>query len=147
MARVVVTGIQQTVRELQQLTPKLERSVLLDMSQIAYDSAQRSAGQHENTGSTGALFQSLYNRQIPKGREVGHDPQRAPHAVFVQFGTRPHEIRPKTKKALRWARGGEFFFAKVVHHPGYIGDPYMVSAADDAIRQFAAIVDKRIKEG
>ena len=60
----------------------------------------RGAGRHFKTG---ALFRSLYNRSIPHGREVGHDPQAAPHALFVNFGTRAHRIYPKSKKALRWA--------------------------------------------
>lgn len=46
----------------------------------------------------------------------------AEYAVFVEFGTRPHDIRPKDKMALHWdtgfAGGKVGHFAKVVHHPG-----------------------------
>ena len=129
--------------QLLQLPQKLEASVLRQMAQIAYDKAQQGAGRHFKTG---ALFRSLYNRSIPHGREVGHDPRAAPHALFVNFGTRPHRIAPKKKKALRWAGGGAFKFAKWVNHPGYIGDNYMIRAADDSIRQFRAIVDAATKE-
>jgi hypothetical protein len=33
-----------------------------------------------------------------------------------------------------------------VNHPGYRGDAYLARAADDAVRQFAAIVDRALKE-
>ena len=138
-----VAGTELVTNELIGLTPKIERTVLARMSQIAFDDAQRGAGAHSKKGD---LFASLYNRKIPKGREVGHDPQRAPHALFVNFGTRPHVILPKKKRALRWVVGNRFVFAKKVNHPGYRGDPYMIRAADEALRQFAAIVDTAFKD-
>lgn len=146
MLKIRVAGATEAVGSLQGLPPTLERTTLLRMSQVAYDAAQRGAGRHSRPGGSGALFQSLYNRSIPKGREVGHDPQRAPHALFVNLGTRPHEIRPKNKQALRWAGGGFFRFAKVVKHPGYRGDAYMIEAATLAVREFRAIVDQATKE-
>lgn len=136
-------GLSEATGTLQRLPAALERSTLLRMSQVAYDEAQRGAGRHNKTG---ALFQSLYNRAIPKGREVGHDTQRAPHAIFVLLGTRPHVIMPKTKKALRWAGGGRFFFAGKVNHPGYRGDSYLINAATIAVREFSTIVTAALKE-
>lgn len=146
MLSLRISGATEAVGTLRSLPPALERTTLLRMSQVAFDAAQRGAGRHSKPGGSGALFQSLYNRSIPKGREVGHDPQRAPHALFVNLGTRPHEIRPKNKKALRWAGGGLFHFAKVVKHPGYRGDAYMIAAATLAVREFRAIVDQAMKD-
>ena len=136
-------GLSEVTGTLRRLPEHLERTTILRMSQVAYDEAQRGADRHNKTG---ALRQSLFNRAIPKGREVGHDPQRAPHAVFVQLGTRPHEIRPKNKKALRWAAGGQFFFAGKVNHPGYRGDAYLINAATLAVREFSSILDQALKE-
>lgn len=146
MPQIRIAGLSEAVGTLRGLPPALERTTLLRMSQIAYDAAQRGAGRHSKPGGSGALFQSLYNRSIPKGREVGHDPQRAPHALFINLGTRPHEIRPKKKKALRWAGGGLFHFAKVVKHPGYRGDAYVIEAATLAVREFRAIVDQATRD-
>ena len=140
---VEVTGAKELIAELRDLPEAFQKPVINKLAAVAYDSAQKGAGRHVVTG---ALFQSLYNRPITGGRAVGHDPNRAPHAVFVNFGTRPHQIRPKNKKALRWASGNGFIFAKLVNHPGYRGDPYMVQAKDDALAQFSAIVDKTLKE-
>ena len=141
--QVRVLGADTLAKDLQAIPVKMEASVIRQMSQIAYDRAQAGAGRHSKTG---ALFRSLYNRSIPKGREVGHDPQMAPHALFVNFGTRPHKIYTRTKKALRWSGGGVFHFAKFVNHPGYRGDNYMQVAADAAIVQFSAIVTAAMKE-
>lgn len=141
--QIQINGVDALKGKILDLPKKLESSVLAQMSQIAYDRMQEGAGRHSKTGK---LFASIYNRSIPHGREVGHDPQMAPHALFVNFGTKPHKIVPKTKKALRWAGGGKFFFAKSVNHPGYIGDNYTLAAADEAIRNFATIVDKALKE-
>jgi len=136
-------GLSEVTGSLRRLPAALEKSTILKMSQVAYDEAQKGAGRHVKTG---ALFQSLFNRAIPNGREIGHDPQRAPHAIFVQLGTRPHEIRPKNKKALRWASGNGFVFAGKVNHPGYIGDAYLFNAATLAVREFSRILDESLKE-
>lgn len=141
---VSVSGLDVVARELREIPPGLEREVLRRMSKIAYDRMQAGSDRHTKTG---ALFRSVYNRSIaPNRREVGHDTGAAPYAPFVVFGTRPHDIRPKNKKALRWAVGGKFVFAKFVRHPGYRGDDYLTAAADEAVRQFAAVVDAALKE-
>lgn len=92
MIRCEIAGLDVAQDALQAIPQRIEAAVLRQMSQIVYDHAERAADRHTKTG---ALRQSLYNRPIPGGREVGHDPQRAPHAVFVHWGTRPHVIRPK----------------------------------------------------
>jgi len=140
---VKTNGISEALAILKPLPEKLEKRAIFLMSQIAYDDAHRGAGRHNKTG---ALVQSLFNRTIPNGREVGHDPKRAPHAIFVHFGTKPHIIQPKTKKALRWAGGGKFFFAKQVKHPGYLGDAYLHNAAKAAINQFHTIATQAFNE-
>ena len=64
--------------------------------------------------------------------------------MFVHWGTRPHVIRPKDKKALRWAAGSGsgtgFVFSKFVRYPGYEGDAWLVKGAEEAVRQFDTVV-------
>ncbi len=49
-----------------------------------------------------------------------------PGAAFVEFGTPPHVITPKTKKVLRWLdSAGVAIFAKKVNHPGTQPNPFM----------------------
>ena len=70
----------------------------------------------------------------------------ANYAAYVERGTRPHEIRPRHRKALRWAAdgasarlsgtprtGGRVRFAKRVQHPGTRAQPFMVPGAKKAI--------------
>jgi len=139
---VKTNGITALIDDLRDLPEAQERGVILGLSQVAYDSAQKGAGRHFDRG---ALYQSLYNRAVDRGRAVGHDPNRAPHAVFVVFGTRPHRIVPKNKKALRWVGPNGFVFAKGVNHPGYKGDDYMLRARDDALGQLRDITDRILR--
>lgn len=143
MIKVTVNGLE--VSQLARNLPvALARDVLLQMSQVAHDRVQAGADRHTKTG---ALFRSVYNRQTPSGgREVGHDPVAAPYAQWVVFGARPHIIRPKNKKALRFPVFSGFRFAKSVKHPGYRGDDYMTAAANAAVVEFAAIVDRVLKD-
>ena len=144
MITVEVNGVKELLADLKALPQKLEKDVILRMSQIAFDSADRGADRHTKTG---ALRRSLTNKPSPGGRTVGHNTTQAPQAVFVNFGTRSHEIMPKTKKALRWAGPNGFIFAKVVpNHPGYIGDNYITRAKDDALAKFETIVSAVLKE-
>ena len=40
------------------------------------------------------------------------------YGKHVEFGTLPHIITPKNKKALKFKSGGKTIFAKRVNHPG-----------------------------
>lgn len=101
------------------------------------------AGQHTKTG---ALFRSVGKSRVAGGWEVGHDSQVAPHALFVHWGTRPHRIEPRKKKALRWPGGGGFVFSGGVDHPGYAGDAWMVRAAGLVPTIFARHVARVLSE-
>ena len=61
---------------------------------------------------------------------IGSDVEYAP---MVNDGTRPHLIRPKNAKALRFKMGGRTVFAKVVKHPGTRARPFL----DRALREVA----------
>lgn len=49
------------------------------------------------------------------------------YALYIEFGTNPHEIRAINTKALHWKKDGKDFFAKVVHHPGTEPNPFIRS--------------------
>jgi hypothetical protein len=110
---------------------------------------------------TGNLGRSIHVAAVtPTTAEVTAS---ANYAAFVEYGTRPHEITPKAKKALFFASAGvvkerfgytgkifrlsgnlttyalrnfgnaAFVYAKVVHHPGTRPEPFMAPAVDQAI--------------
>ena len=74
----------------------------------------------------------------------------ANYAAFVELGTRAHTIRPRNRKALRFAVGGNarlsgsprsgapVIFAKRVRHPGTKAKPFMVPGATKAVRDLGA---------
>ncbi|TDC29495.1 hypothetical protein E1211_25900 [Micromonospora sp. 15K316] len=51
-----------------------------------------------------------------------------PASVFLIRGTRPHLIRPRRRRALRFEAGGRQVFAKLVRHPGTKGFNYLLEA-------------------
>jgi hypothetical protein len=140
---VTIKGLDGVVVELGKFGPELARRVVLDMSQVAFERMQEGASRHSKQGN---LFASVFNRPITGGREVGHDLQRAPHAMFILFGTKDHFVAPKDKKALRWAGDGKFFFSKGHRVKGILSDNYLEVAATDAIKAMPGIVDKALKE-
>ena len=107
------------------------------------DYVQSQIGKHAKTGK---LEQSLGKTRIPGGWEIGHDSRTAPYARFVHDGTKPHLIFPSKKKALRWAGGGLFHFAKVVHHPGNKPDKWMDRAAAQAPIIFKAQIERLLSQ-
>ena len=86
-----------------------------------------------DTGRLRASIQGQLKRNIllrPRF-EVGSNVEYAP---YVNDGTRPHIIRPRTARALRFVVGGQVVFARVVHHPGTRAQPFL----DRALREIAA---------
>ena len=71
----------------------------------------------------------------------------AAYAVYVETGTKAHEIVPRNRKALRFAVGGNktlsgrprsgasVVFAKRVRHPGTRAKPFMVPGAKAAVEE------------
>jgi hypothetical protein len=143
MISLKISGIDGVQQSLARLVPQSERAIL-ELAEKIHDFAREGADTHTKTG---ALKRSLGHgpKKIAGGWEIGHDKQVAPYAAFVHWGTRPHVIKPKNKKALRWAAGGAFAFAKKVNHPGYKGDPWLTRAADRALREFDGIVKRNMK--
>ena len=129
-----LTGTDAVRRTLQTIGRQAAFRALAATAEDAQDYIEAEAAKHNRSG---AMVRSVYLRRIgTMAFEVGHDLQQAPHAIFVHWGTRPHVIRPKNKKALRWAVGGVFRFARMVRHPGYAGDPWLVRAAARAPADF-----------
>lgn len=86
-------------------------------------------------------------RQIHIGKITAKSVETVAGANYsgaVEFGTRPHEIRPRNKKALRFKGRGGITFAKRIHHPGTRAQPFMVPGAERAIERyrFSRVIDR-----
>lgn len=64
------------------------------------------------------------------------------YARFVEFGTRPHRIEPKNRKALALANG---VLVEGVDHPGARPHPFLRPALDTRAREAVVAVGERIK--
>lgn len=78
---------------------------------------------------TGNLRSSIGSR-FKNGGLTGIVEATAAHAAFVEFNTRPHVIRAKRAKFLRFKKGGTYHFRKSVQHPGTTAQPFMRPALD-----------------
>lgn len=77
---------------------------------------------------TGRLRSSVAWRRSGRWRwSIGTD---VSYARPVEDGSRPHIIRPRNKKVLRFRIGNRTIFAREVHHPGFAGHHYMRNTLD-----------------
>jgi hypothetical protein len=169
------TGSAEFMATLQRLDQQLAGQALKATAGELEKYVGEEAGKHSKTG---ALFHSVYSKPVGDGGdmwEIGHDLQRAPHALFVHWGTKPHVIRPKRpdgfeskvkahtrkgrpvvahtregKAMLRWAGPGGFVFGREVHHPGNEPDKWLERAAAMAPKLFErhvnALMSQALKE-
>lgn len=72
---------------------------------------------------TGALRETL---QLAFGALWGAIRPTRYYAIYVHEGTRPHDIYPKSGKALFWP--GAAHPVSVVHHPGSKANPFLQTA-------------------
>ena len=64
----------------------------------------------------------------------------APYAAPVHQGARPHVIRPKNARALRFeVEGGRVVFAARVNHPGNRPNKFLANAVERAVQSDPAI--------
>lgn len=60
---------------------------------------------------------------------------RVEHAIYVEMGTRPHEIRARRAKALRFWWRGRIVFRQRVWHPGTTGTKFLSGAVTEELRR------------
>ncbi|GII87063.1 hypothetical protein Ssi03_50530 [Sphaerisporangium siamense] len=68
----------------------------------------------------------------------------AEYGADVEYGTRPHVIRPREKKALYWPDAKHPM--RKVNHPGTTPQPYMRPAFDRATQEFDAAIDAILRD-
>jgi len=126
-----MAGLSIQIKGIKQLRSRLDN--LEDLGPLMRDLALTAVGEQKRLAPvrTGNLRRSIH---------VGHVSTRsadtvaqADYAAAVEFGTKPHEIRPRNRRALRWKDGNRYRFATRVQHPGTRAQPYMIPGAQRAI--------------
>ncbi len=77
---------------------------------------------------TGRLLGSIQKQSAGLSGSVG---PTVPYAVYVEYGTMPHEIRPVFASVLAFEVGGKMVFTPIVHHPGTRPNPFIEATAED----------------
>jgi HK97 gp10 family phage protein len=89
---------------------------------------------------TGELRQSLRVQVVGDTVRIG---PTAEHGVYVEFGTRPHVIRPKNPDGvLAFTVNGRKVFAKVVNHPGTKAQPFVRPAFQAWVDRLGGMVEE-----
>jgi len=124
------TQLQARLHAMQKVTPQFMNKVGLQVVREAKLEV------HRKTGHTGRTI------HVASATEKQVTVTAGGAGVFLEFGTRAHEITPKAAMALRWAAspagrrlsgnpriGAAVIFAKRVHHPGTRPYPFLFPAA------------------
>ena len=88
---------------------------------------------------TGALVKSIRKTIRERAAVIG---PTVPYAIYVEYGTRPHEIRPVHARALRFEVAGEVVFATRVWHPGTKPQPFVRETAEETVKEIPSLFRK-----
>jgi hypothetical protein len=87
---------------------------------------------------SGFLRESVTREILPDGFKVY---PTAPYAGYVDQGTGPHTIFPRSGKFLRFEdQWGATIFARKVEHPGFLGRFFMQRTAENLRYRLAELV-------
>ena len=92
---------------------------------------------------TGRLLGSI--REQIRGLEATVGPTVL-YAMYVEYGTRPHEIRPVFASVLRFEVEGKVVFTQVVHHPGTRAQPFVRETAEMTREKIPELWDEIAEE-
>lgn len=145
-----IEGLDKAATTVALIGSRVPKQIVADMAALAYGKLQEGASTHSpRPGGTGNLRDSVSILQLTNFTwAVGHNESQAPYAEWVLHGSRPHVIRPRQAKALRWFAwaGGPPVFARFVNHPGYTGDNYLKRAEDATLASIAMFLDAALKK-
>ena len=99
--------------------PNVKRDILLktanEFLQTIRFLAPRDTGEYANSW----VVQKVDSNSVTIGTPHGD------LAIYLEYGTAPHPIFPKNKKALHWVDGSGDHFALYVRHPGFPAMPHI----------------------
>lgn len=111
-------------RRVEQRARAAHRAALTETARLVRDGAREDTGAMKRSIRTPTQRRSgnVYTGviEIP----VSGIPSQRRKALWQEKGTRPHVIRPRTRKVLRFRTGGEVVFAQKVNHPGTEAKPF-----------------------
>lgn len=151
MAEVIVHGMAELTQKLQGFAPLLQRKAMTKVvragGQIVVKAARgkvnRISGRLARSIRTTVVRRSGGMQVIARviaGRRVKKDDPY--YALFVERGTKPHEIRPKGKKSLFLAG----LMREQVKHPGAKAKPFLQPALEENAEAILAAMQEELAE-
>lgn len=138
----ITVEVQQRGLDIKILADKISSEILPELVKKAADYAYALMSAKAPVRS-GRLLGSI--REQIRGLEATVGPT-VPYAVYVEYGTSPHEIRPVFASVLRFEVGGRIVFTPVVHHPGTRPQPFIRETAEATREKIPELWDE-IAEG
>ena len=112
------------IRSLRQLGPSLEaaaRNILTEAASFAADAARTSPSFKDRTGALRGSIRRIVRGNFHQSVGAGMAGPSIGYAQWVQDGTRPHIIRARNVRYLRFIQDGVVRYATQVQHPGTPG--------------------------
>jgi len=100
------------------------------------------------------IERNIYSKTIDDGVEAGIRNEgmlvgspKINYAVFLNGGTKDHDIAPKDKKALRWVgAGGRFFFSKGHRVKGIKGSHFIENSAKETFSRLDKLFTQSLRK-
>lgn len=137
------------ISELTKAFKKVEKNLAKNVTQALELGGQLVANEakqnHDYDDRTSVLTNSIMADDV-QGSFKGGDlsitvAAGAPYGIFVEKDTKPHIIRPKQRKALRFPTGEGFAFASEVQHPGTTGTHFLENAMESKLGKVVEMIE------
>lgn len=145
--KIEITNLKTTIKALEDLDKQTAKAAIRKTTQKMWENTRFFAKPHFKKGNqleknirhkikdeTGIVWIDDANMLVNWRGKINY-------VKFILYGTKPHTIKPKTKKALRfyYKNLDKFIFSKTVHHPGYKGDNFLKKAIQKTFSQLDTI--------
>lgn len=125
-----------------------DRRMKAALQQVAEEVVVHAKTNHEYRDRTGRLTQSIRAEQVQGSFAEGFTINmisgglRVSYAAHIEYGTRPHTIRPREgNRALRFTVGGQTRFARSVRHPGTRAYSFMRNALNAKVGRLEQMME------
>ena len=139
---IKINGLDDLIKDAEQvgrdMPKKLKQAMVASTTMVQNAAKKKRIGSFKN--QTGDLRRSIARRVEGAHRGIVFTDMK--YAPYVEFGTKPHVIRPKTKKMLAFRVGGKMVFARKVNHPGTRAYNYMKDAFNESTPKITKIYDQ-----
>ena len=149
-----ILGTQHLHKRLNNVSDIIQNKFWVDVEKDLFKNLEDKTRRHW-TGSPSKLERNIYAKQIDGGVEGGVKDDgmmvtwrggRINYGMFLEYGTRPHIIRPKKKKSLRWSGKGGDIFAGEVNHPGTKATYFLRDSANKTFKNLNKIFKQNMKD-